>query len=78
MAILTPDKPKSEPSVEFLLEPLGIRDPAGVLTRVALVRELVRYRTESRSRGRLWSSAEGGQDHRVLRIHGRTHGGCAY
>jgi len=33
-----PDKSESEPSVEFLLEPLGIRNPAGVLSRVALVR----------------------------------------
>ena len=69
---------KSEPSVEFLLEPLGIRNPASVQSRVALVRGLAQCRIASRSLGRLWSSAEGGQDHRVLRIHGRTHGGCAY
>jgi len=31
MDILTPDTPKSEPSVEFLFEPLGIRNPAGIL-----------------------------------------------
>jgi len=33
MAILASDKSKSEPSVEFLLEPLGIWNPAGVLSR---------------------------------------------
>jgi len=45
------DKPKSEPTVEFLMEPLGIRNPADVLSRVALVEELARYRIASRSPG---------------------------
>jgi len=69
MAILTLDTPKSEPSVEFLLEPLGTRDPAGVLSRVALVEELAWCHVASRPLGRLRSSADGGQDHRVLWVH---------
>jgi len=48
-AILTPDKPKSEPSVEFLLEPLGIRNPGGIQSRVVLVEELARCRVASQS-----------------------------
>jgi len=35
MAILMPDTSKLEPLVEFLLEPLGIWNPAGVQSRVA-------------------------------------------
>jgi len=70
---LTPDKSKSEPSVEFLLEPLGIRNPAGVQSRVALVRGLARCCIARRSPGRPRSSSEGGQDHRVLWVRGCTH-----
>jgi len=39
MAILTPDKPKSELLVEFLMEPLGILDPVDVQSRVVSVED---------------------------------------
>ena len=39
MAILTPDKPKSEPLVEFLMEPLGILDPVDVQSMVVSVED---------------------------------------